>query len=70
VDEFTEDVLKGISMEVTELLMSKGMPMELATAILANTLAIYCRSMKMTEHQAIDKFTSTVRSIYRFNTAQ
>jgi hypothetical protein len=70
LEKFTEDVLKGISIEITDLLMSKGMPPQLASGILANTLAIYCKTTGLTQHQAIDKFATTVRSIYNQNTAQ
>jgi len=64
LDAFTEDVMKDISLEITDLLMNKGMPPALATGVLASTLAIYCRSGGLTQHQAISNFTNTVRGIY------
>ena len=64
LEEFTERMLKEISLEITELCMSKGMPPALATGVLATTLAIYCRSGGLSEHQAISNFTTTIRGIY------
>jgi len=64
LDMFTEEVIKNISLEITELCMSKGMPPALASGVLASTLAIYCKTQGLTQHQAISNFTNTVRGIY------
>ena len=64
LDAFTEDVMRDISLEITDLLMNKGMPPALATGVLASTLAIYCRSGGLTQHQAISRFTNTIHGIY------
>ena len=64
LDAFTEDVMKDISLEITDLLMSKGMPPALATGLLASTLAVYCKTQGLTQHQAISRFTNTIHGIY------
>lgn len=68
LDAFTEDVLKSVGLEITQVLMSKGMPPELASGVLATTLAIYCRSLGLTELQAINNFTQTLRGVYAQST--
>jgi hypothetical protein len=64
LDAFTEDVMRDISLEITDLLMSKGMPPALATGLLASTLAVYCKTQGLTQHQAISRFTNTIHGIY------
>lgn len=64
LEEFTERVLKEVSLEISDLCMKRGMPPALATGVLATTLAIYCNAFGLTEQQAISKFTETVRGIY------
>ena len=64
LDAFTEDVMKDISLEITDLLMNKGMPPALATGLLASTLAVYCKTQGLTQHQAISRFTNTIHGIY------
>lgn len=64
LEEFTEQMLKEISLGITELCMSKGMPPVLAIGVLATTLAIYCKTQGLTEHQAISNFTTTIRGVY------
>lgn len=64
LDAFTEGVMRDISLEITDLLMSKGMPPALATGLLASTLAVYCKTQGLTQHQAISRFTNTIHGIY------
>jgi hypothetical protein len=64
LEVFTEEVIKNISLEITELCMSKGMPPALASGVLASTLAVYCKTQGLTQHQAISRFTNTIHGIY------
>ena len=61
LDAFTEGVMRDISLEITDLLMSKGMPPALATGLLASTLAVYCKTQgadSAPSNQQIHKYHS------------